>query len=174
MALLMPNAARIYKVCAFSGLLVIILVTSLSWMRMKQFEQSVSLVFEQIVVTNLEVTGLKDELEHINKVLEIVDSSGAITTQEEIIVDDISYSKYAIERLRNDKKNILLYIKEKELDLVESSDVKKHVMNEVRLLFGVALLFLVVGTLLAAFGFLAWYFRVELFEDRRRKPRKKT
>ena len=172
MALLMPKASRIYKFFALSGLLIIILAITLSWMRMKQFEQSVSVVFEQIVVTNMEVNGLKDELAHINKVLDLVDSSDALTTKEEIIVDDIPYSKYAIERLRNDKKNILLYIKEKELDLVESSGVKNHVMNEVRLLFGISLVSLLVGTLMAAFGFLAWYFKVELFEDRRRSPRK--
>jgi hypothetical protein len=95
-----------------------------------------------------------------------------MTTKEEIIVDDIAYSKYAIERLKNDKKNIVLHIREKELDLAETSGVKKHVMNEVRLLFGVALIFLLLGTIMAVFGFLAWYFKVELFEDRRRAPRK--
>jgi len=172
MALLMPNAARFYKISALSGLLIIILVVTFSWMRMKEFEQSVSTVFEKIVVTNMEVNGLKDELMHINKVLNTVGSPEAMTTKEEIIVDDIPYSRYAIERLKNDKKNILLHIKEKELDLAETSGVKKHVMNEVRLLFGVSLIFMLIGTIMAVFGFLAWYFKVELFEDRRNTPRK--
>ena len=95
-----------------------------------------------------------------------------MTAGDEIIVDDIAYSKYSIERLRNDKQNILLHIREKEIDLSESSDIKNHVMNEVRILFGVALFFLVIGTLLAVFGFLAWYFKVELFEDRRKNARR--
>lgn len=172
MALLMPRASRVYKISAILGLLVIILVLSFAWMRMNQFEQSVSMVFEKIVITNMEVNGLKDELTHIDKVLNLVDSAEAMTTREEIIVDDIPYSKYEIERLRNEKQNILLHIKEKELDLGESSSVKTHVMNEVRLLFGVSLFFLVIGTLLAAFGFLAWYFKVEMFEDRRKSPRR--
>ena len=172
MALIMPNAARLYKLSAFSGLILIILVITFSWMRMKEFEQSVSVVFEKIVVTNMEVNGLKEELMHINKVLDTVGSPEAMTTREEIIVDDIPYSKYAIERLKNDKKNIMLHIKEKQLDLAESSGLKKHVMNEVRLLFGMALIFLLIGTIMAVFGFLAWYFKVELFEDRRRAPRK--
>ncbi len=172
MALLMPRASRVYKISAILGLLVIILVLSFAWLRMNQFEQSVSMVFEKIVITNMEVNGLKDELTHIDKVLSLVDSADAMTTREEIIVDDIPYSKYEIERLRNEKQNILLHIKEKELDLGESSSVKNHVMNEVRLLFGVSLFFLVIGTLLAAFGFLAWYFKVEMFEDRRKSPRR--
>jgi hypothetical protein len=172
MALIMPNAARFYKISALSGLVIIILVITFSWMRMKEFEQSVAVVFEQIVVTNMEVNGLKEELMHINKVLDTVGGPEAMTTKEEIIVDDIAYSKYAIERLKNDKKNIVLHIREKELDLAETSGVKKHVMNEVRLLFGVALIFLLLGTIMAVFGFLAWYFKVELFEDRRRAPRK--
>ena len=172
MALLMPNASRFYKISAFTGLIIIVLVITFSWMRMKDFEHSVSLVFEQIVVTNMEVDGLKEELEHINKVLETVGGPEAMTTKEEIIVDDVPYSKYAIERLKNDKKNIMLHIKEKQLDLAESSGVKKHVMNQVRILFGVALVFLLLGTIMAVFGFLAWYFKVELFEDRRRSPRK--
>jgi nitrate reductase NapE component len=168
----MPRASRVYKISAILGLLVIILVLSFAWLRMNQFEQSVSMVFEKIVITNMEVNGLKDELTHIDKVLSLVDSADAMTTREEIIVDDIPYSKYEIERLRNEKQNILLHIKEKELDLGESSSVKNHVMNEVRLLFGVSLFFLVIGTLLAAFGFLAWYFKVEMFEDRRKSPRR--
>jgi len=172
MALLMPNAARFYKISALLGLLIIILVVTFSWMRMKEFEQSVSTVFEKIVVTNMEVNGLKDELMHIDKVLNTVGSPEAMTTKEEIIVDDIPYSRYAIERLKNDKKNIVLHIKEKELDLAETSGVKKHVMNEVRLLFGVSLVLLLIGTIMAVFGFLAWYFKVELFEDRRTTPRK--
>lgn len=172
MALFMPKASRIYKLSALTGVLIIVLVATFSWMRMKQVEQSVSLVFEQIVLTNMEIEALKEELEHIDKVLTTVDRADAMTTDEEIIVDDIPYSKYAIERLRNDKQNILMHIKEKELDISETSGVKSHVMNEVRMLFGISLVLLVIGTLLAVFGFLAWYFKVELFEERRRKPRR--
>lgn len=172
MALLMPKATRVYKISAVLGLLIIILVLSFSWMRMNQFEQSVSMVFEKMVITNMEVSGLKDELVHINKVLELVDGAGAVAKGEEVVVDDIAYSKYEIERLRNEKQSILLHIKEKELDLRESSSVKNHVMNEVRLLFGVSLLFLVIGTLIGGFGFLAWYFKIEMFEDRRKSPRR--
>ena len=62
-------------------------------------------------------------------------------------------------------------MKEKELDLVASSSIKKHVMNEVRLLFITAIMFLLLGTLMTAFGFIGWYFKIELFEDRRSKPR---
>ncbi len=171
MALLMPNALRFYKICAFLGLLIVIVTLSYSWNRMQQLEQSVSVVFEEIVITNMEVSGLKEELQHIDKVLSVVDGLGTISNKEEIIVDEIPYTAYEIERLRNDKQNILLHVKEKELDLTESSSVKKHVMNEVRILFGIALMFLLLGTLLSAFGFLAWYFKIELFEDRRQKPR---
>ena len=173
MALFMPTATRFYKICALAGLLIIVLTVTFSWMRMQQFDQSISVVFERIITTNMEVSGLNEELQHIDRVLKVVDetetSSGK--EKEEVIVDDISYTPYEIERLRNEKKNILFYLKEKELDMKESSSIKKHVMNEVRLLFGMSLLFLVLGTLLAAFGMLAWYFKIEMFEDRRRMPR---
>ena len=171
MALVMPNASRFYKICAFLGLLIVIITLSYAWNRMQQLEQSVSVVFEQIVITNMEVNGLKKELQHINKVLKVADDIDAMSNKEEIIVDDIPYTAYEIERLRNDKKNILLHVKEKELDLTESSSIKKHVMNEVRLLFAIALALLLFGILLSVFGFLAWYFRIELFEDRRQQPR---
>ena len=62
-------------------------------------------------------------------------------------------------------------MQEKQLDLIGSNSEKKHIMNEVRILFLGSLVFLVLGTLLSAFGYLAWYFKIELFEDRRRKPR---
>jgi len=160
---------RLYKVSALLGILIVILVISFSWMRIQLFENSVSAVFEDIVITKLEVDGLKQELVHINKVLNAVDKLD--DKKAEIIVDDISYTNYEIERLRNDKNSIQIYIKEKELDLMGSDGAKTHAMNEVRVLFVVALSTLVLGTLLAAFGCIGWYFKLEFFEERRRQPR---
>ena len=169
MGLLMPTAMRLYKISALLGTLIIILAVSFSWMRIQLFEKSVSTVFEQIVTTKFEVEGLKQELAHIEKVLNAVGQLA--DKKEDVVVDEIPYSKYEIERLQNDKANIQMYIKEKELDLLGSDGAKIHVVNEVRILFIVVLVMLVFGTLLAAFGYLGWYFKVELFEDRRRKAR---
>ncbi|MCW9012629.1 MAG: hypothetical protein OQL06_02505 [Gammaproteobacteria bacterium] len=165
----MPTAMRFYRICAILGTLIIFSVVSLSWLRINQFEENVSIIFEGIVTSNLEIDGLKQEMQHIDKVLQM--SSEQKNNKDVIAVDEIAYTDYEVERLKNDKSNILLHIKEKELDLVASTSQKRHVMNEVRILFVISLLFLVLGTLLAAFGYLAWYFRFELFEDRRKKPR---
>jgi len=168
MSFCMPSAMRFYKVCALLGTLIILLDAGFSWVRIQSFENTVTEVFESIVRTQMEIDGLQQELTHLNKVLL------AVSEKDEpvkTVVDDIEYSPYEIERLKNEQANIKLYMQEKQLDLVTLSGEKKHVMNEVRLLFLMSLVFLILGTLLAAFGYLAWYFKVELFEDRRKVSR---
>ena len=167
MSLLMPTAMRFYKICAIVGTLLIILTVAYAWMRIQQFEQNVSVVFEKMVTEKLEADSLKDELRHIDKVLDKTsDKSNAA-----VEVDGVEYSSYQIERLRIDRVNLQGYFQEKNMALAQSSIVKKHIMNEVRILFMMSLAFLVIGTLLAALGFLGWYYRVEMFEERRHKPR---
>jgi len=170
MPLFLPTAMRFYKAAAVLGVLVIIATIVLSWLRIEKFEHTVSEVFEEIITSNMEVDGLHTELGHIDKVLQSENHSEE--KKQGVTVDDVDYTAYEIERLRVEKSNILLHIKEKELDLVASLNVKNHIMNEVRLLFVTALAFLLLGTLMTAFGIIGWYFRIEMFEDRRKKPRR--
>lgn len=168
MALLMPNAMRLYKILATSGILLIVLVIVLTWWRIQQFEQNVSTVFEQIITANLEMDGLQTELLHIERVLQVAEQN---TQAENVTVDDVVYDSYGIERLRNEKDTMLLHISDKKIVLLELLDVKNNIMNEVRLLFVIALIFLLLATLMAVFGWFGWYFRIELFEDRRKASR---
>lgn len=160
---------RFYKLCAMLGTIIILADIALSWSRIQAFENSVTEVFESMVRTQMEIDGLTQELTHVNKVLAAAasDASESATTA----VDGIEYSDYEVERLQSDKSNLKLFLQEKQIDIVSLTSEKKHIMNEVRILFLISLMFLVMGTLLAAFGYLAWYFKVELFEDRRKKPR---
>ena len=167
MSLQMPTAMRFYKVCAIVGTLLILVTVTYAWMRIQQFEQNVFVVFEKMVTESLEVDSLKNELRHIDKVLNKV----ADKTSDAVEVDGVEYTSYQIERLRIDRVNLMGYFQEKNLALAQSAVVKKHIMNEVRVLFMVSLAFLVVGTLLAALGYLGWYYRVEMFEERRHQSR---
>ena len=166
MPLFMPTAMRFYKVCALLGTLIILLDIGFSWVRIQAFEGSVTEVFESIVRTQMEMDGMQVELTHINKALAAAD-----TTKETVEVDGVEYTAYELERLKNEQASMEFFVQEKQLDLVTLNEQKKFVMNEVRILFLVSLVFLIMGTLLAAFGYLAWYFKVELFEDRRKKTR---
>lgn len=165
----LPTAMRFYKATAILGLLVIVAIIVFSWLRIEKFEQTVSEIFEDIITSNMVMDGLQTELAHIDKVL--LAENTATDKKQSVTVDDVSYDSYEIERLRIEKNNILLHVKEKELDLATSLNIKKHIMNEVRLMFVIALAFLLLGTLMAAFGFIGWHFKIELFEDRRKKPR---
>ena len=156
MPFFLPTAMRFYKAAAILGLLVVIAVILLSWLRIEKFEQTVSGVFEEIITSNMEMEGLKKELRHIDKVLQADDKNK--NKKKAVEVDDVPYDIYEIERLRSEKNSILLHVKENELDLVASLNIKKHIMNEVRLLFVVALAFLLLGTLMTAFGFIGWHF----------------
>ena len=160
---------RFYKICALLGTLIILLDAGLSWVRIGSFEKTVTEVFESIVRTQLEIDGLQQESLHLDKVLQKVE--GKDISAEMVVVDDIEYSSYEIERLRSEQGSLKLYLQEKKLAHVVLSGEKKHIMNEVRILFLMSLIFLILGTLLAAFGYLAWYFKVELFEDRRKRSR---
>lgn len=169
MSLFIPSPMRLYKICALLGTVVILADVGLSWARIQSFENSVTEVFESMVRTQMEIDGLQQELTHIDKVLS--QATEITSGEEKIKADGIEYTDYEVERLKSDKGNLKLFLQEKQLDIAGLTGQKKHVMNEVRILFLVSLLFLVMGTLLAAFGYLAWYFKVELFEDRRKKPR---
>ena len=160
---------RLYKICALLGSLIILLDIGFSWVRIQAFESSVTEVFESIIRTQMEVDGIEQELLHVDKVLSQQQDTASGDTPVE--VDGVAYTAYEIERLRTEHGNLKLFMQEKQLDLTGLNSIKKHVMNEVRILFLVSLVFLVLGTLLAAFGYLAWYFKVELFEDRRKVPR---
>ena len=163
-----PTIMRFYKICALLGTLIILLDAGFSWMRIQSFENTVTEVFESIVRTQMEMDGLQQELSHMDKVLKHVVNKEVTS---EVVVDEIEYSPYEVERLKNEHGSIKLYLQEKQLALVALSSEKKYIMNEVRILFLMSLIFLILGTLLAAFGYLAWYFKVELFEDRRKNAR---
>ena len=165
----MPSQMRFYKICALLGTLIIFLDMGYSWMRIQDFEHSVTQIFESIVTTQMEIDGIDQELVHINKVLS--NESSLDTKNESIDIDGVVYTQYEVERLKTEQTNLNLFKQEKHLDLTSLNEQKKYVMNEVRILFLVSLVFLLMGTLLSAFGYLAWYFRVELLEDRRKKPR---
>ena len=167
MSLILPTATRFYKLCAFLGTIIIIADLALSWVRIDAFEQNVTEVFESMVRTQMEMDGLEQEMVHVRKVLDQSDGGAKDT----VTVDGVEYTSYEIERLKSEQSSIQLYMQEKQLDLASLMSQKKFVMNEVRILFLISLMFLVLGTILAAFGYLAWYFKIELFEDRRRTPR---
>lgn len=169
MALIMPNAMRFYKVCAVVGLIIIILAALFAWVKISRFELTVIDAFEGAVRTSLEVDGIDEELNHIDKVLQTVSQSA--DSKELITADGVSYSLYEIERLRAEKTSLIVHKKEKELELTASKHVKKYVMNEIRLLFVIMLAALMIGTLLSVLGVLGWYLKIEFFEDRRQKPR---
>lgn len=159
---------RFYKICALLGTLIIFSDISYSLIKIQSFENTVTQVFESMVTNQMELDGLQQELQHIEKVVEQAQN---IEKDKNVEVDGISYSPYEVERLRNEKASMMLVMQEKQLDLVGENINKKSIMNEVRILFLGSLIFLVFGTLLAAFGYVAWYFRIELFEDRRKKNR---
>ncbi|MCW9048358.1 MAG: hypothetical protein OQK46_09805 [Gammaproteobacteria bacterium] len=161
------SAIRFYKICALIGTVIILADIGFSWSRIQAFEHTVTNVFESLVTNQMELDGLQQELTHIDKVLNQAEETG----DELAKVDGVEYTPYEIERLKNEEASIRLHVQEKQLDLVGSSSEKKFIMNEVRILFLGSLVFLVLGTLLSAFGYLAWYFKIELFEDRRKAPR---
>lgn len=169
MPLFKSTAQRFYKFAAILGTLLIISILVFTWHRVEKFESTMSNVFEGIVTARLEVDGLKEQLQHIDNVLSEVSKNQA--GDQIVTVDGIEYSSYEIKRLRSERGSMMLHIREKELELEGSSDIKQHVMNEVRLLFITALSTLLLGTLMAAFGYIGWYFKIEMFQDRRRRPR---
>jgi hypothetical protein len=166
MPLLLPSAMRLYKASALLGTLIILLDIGVSWSRINAFENSVSNVFESIITTQMLVEGLQQELQHIDTALAQYQSG-----DQPVSVDGVEYNLQQLQRLRNEHADIKLYMREKQRDIQVLKKQKKFIMNEVRVLFLLSLLFLVIGTLLAAFGYLAWYFKVELFADRRKTPR---
>lgn len=166
MPLLLPSAMRLYKACALLGTLIILLDIGVSWSRINAFESSVSNVFESIITTQMLVEGLQQELQHIDTAL-----AQYAANEQPVSADGIEYNTQQLQRLRSERADIKLYMREKQRDISLLNKQKKFIMDEVRILFLLSLLFLIIGTLLSAFGYLAWYFKVELFADRRKTAR---
>lgn len=166
MPLLLPSAMRLYKVCALLGTLIILIDIGVAWSRINAFEGSVSNVFESIITTQMLVEGLQQELQHIDTAL-----AQYAANEQSVSADGIEYNTQQLQRLRNERADIKLYMREKQRDISLLNKQKKFIMDEVRILFLLSLLFLIIGTLLSAFGYLAWYFKVELFADRRKTAR---
>lgn len=164
--MLLPSAMRLYKTCALLGTLIILIDIGVAWSRINAFESSVSNVFESIITTQMLVEGLQQELQHIDTALAQHEAD-----ERPVSVDGIEYNVQQLERLRNERTDIKLYMREKQRDNAALNKQKKNIMNEVRVLFLLSLFFLIIGTLLSAFGYLAWYFKVELFADRRKTAR---
>ncbi len=161
--------SRIYKISALLGYLIIAASVIFPLKYIQSIEANTSQVFEKIITSDLEAKGLKDELKHIQTVL---DKADALNLKEgEIIVDNINYSTYEIERLRKEKDQINLFLREKEINKDTYVSARDHLLNEVKILFVISSLCMLLGTLLAGFGTIAWYFQLELFEDRRKRER---
>ncbi len=161
---------RTYKISALLGYLIIAASILFPFKYMQSLEDNTSRVFEKIITSDLEAKGLENELLHLEKVLSKADKLE--TLKDVLVVDDIDYSQYEIERLRKERDNINLYLREKELNKEKYISAKNHLLNEVKVLFVVSSLCMLLGTLMAAFGTIAWYFQLELFEDRRKTERK--
>ena len=167
--MLKKTLSRTYKVSALLGYLIIAASLLFPFKYMQSLESNTTQVFEKIITSDLEAKSLESELFHLEKVLSQADKLENL--KDVLIVDGIDYSQYEIERLRKERENINLFLREKEINKKNYISAKNHLLNEVKILFIVSSLCMLLGTLLAAFGTIAWYFQLELFEDRRKTER---
>jgi len=161
--------SRTYKISALLGYLIIAASLLFPFKYMQSLEANTSQVFEKIITSDLEAKGLIDELNHLEKVLRKADKLDSL--KQDLNVDGIDYSQYEIERLKKEQENIKLFLHEKEINKKSYVSAKNLLLNKVKILFIVSSLCMLLGTLLAAFGTIAWYFQLELFEDRRKTER---
>jgi len=160
---------RTYKISALLGYIIIAASLLFPFKYMQSLESNTTQVFEKIIISDLEVKSVEDELFHIEKVLSQADKLTSL--EKGLVIDGIDYNPYEIERLRKERENINIFLREKEINKKVYDSAKEHLLNEVKMLFIISSLCMLLGTLLAAFGTIAWYFQLELFADRRKKER---
>lgn len=156
------NIQTVYKLCAFFGTAVVLLVPFVSWTHIAGLEPRAARAFEQYILADLDKRSLGEQL----KSLELaIDQS---TTGSAISVD---YSPEELGALAREAKQLRNQVEKSFLALEKLNAEKRSIITEIKLTVAATVVILAVSMVFAIFGFVAWYFHIQILEDRRETPR---
>ncbi len=149
-----------YKTCALIGSLIVILMPYVAWQYISDTEDRVLSVLEQDVLTKLDLESMKIQYQLIQNAI----SASQSNSNNPNAVD---YSESELEHLQAESLNLRTQIESLALDLGTVEATKKAIIWEVKLIAGLCFIIMLLAMLIAAYGYLGWYFHIRIYQERR-------
>lgn len=147
-----------YKLSAFIGTAIVLVVPFAGWTHITGLEPRAAQAFEQYILADLDKRSLNDQLESIEFALRQPASN------PEVAVD---YTPAQLGALTREAKLLRNQIQERANALETLNGEKGSIVAEIKLTVAVTIVILAIGLVFAIFGFVAWYFHIQILEDRR-------
>lgn len=149
-----------YKVFALTGLLLVVITPYVAWQYVTKLEDKAVSIFEQSILTRLDQESLQEQYQSIQNAisasLDRTDSNEAV-----------NYSASELEYLRAESYNLTTQIESLAIDAGTFAAAKKAIIKEIKIAFVLSFVIMLCSMLLAAFGFLGWYFHIRIYQERR-------
>lgn len=152
----------VYKLGAILGIAIVLLVPFISWTHIAGLEPRATRAFEQYILADLDKRSLSEQLKSIEFAM------SQSTTDSEIAVN---YSPAELGALAREAKQLGVQIEQRFRALEMLDDEKRSIVAEIRLTIAATIVVLAIGMVFTIFGFIAWYFHIQILEDRRETPR---
>lgn len=157
-----PNIQTIYKLSAFFGTAIVLLVPFISWTHISTLEPRAVQAFEQYILADLDKRSLNQQLESIELAIHQTTSGGEMA---------VNYSPEELQTLAGEAELLRIQIEHRFLALSGLKQEKNSIITEIKLTVAATIILLAAGLVFAIFGFVAWSFHIQILEDRRETSR---
>ncbi len=149
-----------YKTCALAGSLVAILLPFFASQYISSLEEKAVSIFEQGILTKLDLESTQIQFKLINDAI-------AASQNDVIAPNTVDYTESELEHLQAESLNLNSQIESLALSVGTIEATKKAIITEVKLTIFLSFLVMLISTLIAAFGYLGWYFHIRIYQERR-------
>jgi len=158
----------VYQACVLVGLLLVAASSYYAYHLLQQRSENSASIVDELVTLELELETLEKSASSLSVLIEAADDQGS-----EIVFEDRIYSYTAVQIEQFEKElTQTLHLIEQQRDAADTlmwSESK--LLYQLRRYGASALVGIVCGLLLCCFGLVCWYFRLDVFQDRRSAPR---
>lgn len=152
------TSQTVYKLSAFIGTAIVLVVPFVSWAHITGLEPRAARAFEQYILADLDKRSFNDQLESIEFALR------QPASDPDVAVD---YTPAQLGALAREVKVLRNQIQQR-VNALETLDKEKDsIVAEIKLTIAATIVILAIGLVFAIFGFVAWYFHIQILEDRR-------
>lgn len=154
----------VYKLCALAGLALVALTPYLAWQTLSDYEQRAVEVFKHGILTELDLQSLYRQMQALEQSIRLGRAPDSKEKTGRYSRTQMNTLQREIDILRGEVDNTAQ-------ELQQVNTAQQRLVDAVKRTLIIALIALSMGLMLAVLGFMAWYFHIRIFEDRRRTPR---
>lgn len=153
----------LYKISAITGIVIVLLAGYTGWTNITQLEPRAIAIFEQHILASLDARSLNTQTEAIEY---------AITQSRAAHPEHgLDYSESELDTLEQEAVLLREQLNEQLATLTRLDAEKRSIVIDIKITLIACILALTIGMVFAVFGFVAWYFHIQILEDRRTTPR---